>query len=67
MEIKYKKNREEVIVVLPNNARIDITDEQGNVYEIRINKFGGIDIIATDGAIIIEPCVSNNINIKTRN
>ena len=67
MEIKYKKDRKEEIVVLPNNACIDITDEQGNVYEIRINKFGGIDIIATDGTIIIEPCVSNNITIKTRN
>ena len=36
-----------------------------NDYEMRTDRFGGIDIIANDGKISIEPCMSNNITIKT--
>lgn len=45
--------------------RIYLTDKDGNEYELKPYKFGGIEIIANDGAIRISPSVSNCIRIDT--
>lgn len=42
-----------------------IHDDKDNRYKLSIDKFGGIDIIALDGSLSIEPHVSNNVTIKT--
>lgn len=41
-------------------------DSEGNRYEIRQDKFGGIEVIVEDGSCSIEPHVSNHITIKTQ-
>ena len=58
-------NDEWVEVEIRPHRRIEITDGDGNLYEIRPDKFGGIEVIASDGSISIEPRVSNQIVIKT--
>ena len=64
--LKYKnENNELVEVEIRPHRRIEITDNDGNRYEIRPDKFGGIEIQASDGSIAIEPHVSNEITIKT--
>lgn len=45
--------------------RIVIQDNDGNRYRIQPDRFGGIEIIAEDGKMSIEPNVSNHITIKT--
>ena len=47
------------------HGRIEVTDIDNNRYEIKPDKFGGIEILASDGSISIEPKVSNQIMIKT--
>lgn len=47
-------------------VRIIVEDSAGNQYRITQDKFGGIDILAEDGHIIIEPHVANHITIKTQ-
>lgn len=64
--LKYKNdNNEWVEVEIRPHRRIEITDNDGNRYEIRPDKFGGIEIQTSDGSIAIEPHVSNDITIKT--
>lgn len=46
---------------------IVIKDSEGNSYRIKENKFGGLEIMADDGQLAIEPSVSNLIVIKTLN
>ena len=48
-----------------NAKRIVIEDNEGSTYRIQPDKFGGIEIIAEDGKMSIEPNVSNHITIKT--
>ena len=45
---------------------LTIIDNDGNDYEIRADKFGGIEIIVNYGTALIEPHVSNHITIKTQ-
>lgn len=44
---------------------IRVYDDNDHEYMIESDKFGGLDIIANDGSLAIEPYVSNNITIKT--
>ena len=48
-----------------NAKRIVIQDNDGNRYRIHPDKFGGIEIMAEDGKVSIEPNVSNVITLKT--
>lgn len=60
------KNREWVEMEIPEHQRIEVTDNDGNVYEIKPDKFGGIEIIANDGTITVNPRMSNHITVETR-
>ena len=65
-KLRYKnENNEWVEVEILPNRRIEITDKDDNRYEIKPDKFGGIEVMASDGSISIEPHVSNQITIKT--
>ena len=46
---------------------LTIIDNYGCQYGIRADKFGGIEIIACNGRVIISPNVSNYISISTKN
>lgn len=41
-----------------------VFDDKDNRFRIMCDKFGGINILAEDGAILIEPHVSNDITLK---
>lgn len=65
-KLRFKNDNDEwVEVEIRPHRRIEITDGDGNRYEIRPDKFGGIEVIVSDGSISIEPRVSNQIVIKT--
>ena len=65
-KLKFKnENNEWVEIEIKPNRRIEVTDNDDNRYEIRPDKFGGIEVMASDGSIAIEPRVSNQIVIKT--
>lgn len=59
-------NREWQEMEIPPNQRVEITDDDGNRYEIRTDKFGGIEILANDGSISVNPRMSNQIIVETR-
>ena len=59
------ENHEWVEIEIPEFQRIEVTDDDGNKYEIRPDKFGGIEIIANDGTISVNPRVLNHIIVKT--
>lgn len=63
--IFQNSNDEWVELEIKPHRRIEITDSEDNRYEIRPAKFGGIEVIAVDGAVAVEPKVSNQIVIKT--
>ena len=60
------ENCEWVEMEIPEHQRIEVTDNDGNRYEIKPDKFGGIEIIANDGSISVNPRMSNQIIIETR-
>lgn len=63
MEITYKKNTK---WSEPDTCElVVIEDKDGNRYRISQDRLGGIEIIAEDGRVAIEPTVSNHITIKT--
>ena len=65
-KLKYKNENDEwVEIEIRPHHRIEITDNDDNRYEIRPDKFGGLNIVAADGSLSIEPHVSNDITIKT--
>lgn len=65
-KLRYKDdNNEWVEVEIRPHRRIEITDNDDNRYEIKPDKFGGIEVMASEGSIAIEPHVSNQITIKT--
>lgn len=45
---------------------IYLYDGKDNQYRISLNKFGELEIQSTDGGLIVEPNVSNEITIKTK-
>ena len=65
-KLRFKNDSDEweEIEIRPHR-RIEITDNDDNRYEIKPDKFGGIEVQAADGRIVIEPHVSNEITIKT--
>ena len=64
MELKYTdKGYKEVEV--SDIERVIVTDKDGNRYQIKTDRFGGLEIMAEDGKISIEPSVSNLLTIKT--
>lgn len=63
--IRFKDGSEWREVEIQKYNCVHFVDDDNNDYEIRADKFGGIDIIANDGKISIEPYMSNNITIKT--
>ena len=65
-KLRFKNDNDEwVEVEIRPHRRIEVTDSDGNRYKIRPDKFGGIEVMASDGSISIEPRVSNQIVIKT--
>ena len=65
-KLKYKNENDEwVEIEIRPHRRIEITDNDDNRYEICPDKFGGLNIMAADGSLSIEPHVSNDITIKT--
>ena len=65
-KLRFKnENNELVEIEIRPHRRIEITDSDDNCYEIKPDKFGGIEIVASDGSISIEPHVANHITIKT--
>lgn len=65
VKISFRENGEWREVRIEKHTCVHFFDNDNNDYEIRADRFGGIDIIAVDGKISIEPCMSNNITIKT--
>ena len=47
------------------HQRIEITDNDGNGYEIKPYQFGGIEVMASSGKLCIKPSVSNMIVLET--
>lgn len=64
-KIRFKENGEWREVELQKHTCVHFIDEYNNDFELRPDRFGGMDVIANDGKISIEPCMSNNITIKT--
>lgn len=60
------ENREWVEMEIPKHQRIEVTDNDDNRYEIRPDKFGGIEILASDGSISVNPRMANQIIVETR-
>jgi hypothetical protein len=65
-KLRFKNDSNEwVEIEIRPHRRIEITDNDDNRYEIRPDKFGGLNITASDGSLSIEPHVSNDITIKS--
>lgn len=65
-KLRFKNEQNEwVEVEIRPHHRIEVIDDDDNRYEIKPDKFGGIEVQAADGRIVIEPHVSNEITIKT--
>lgn len=45
--------------------RIVIEDNDGNRYRVIADKFGGLEIMAEDGKMTVEPHMANVIIVKT--
>ena len=65
-KLKFKNDDGEIVEFeIKPNRRIEITDNDGNKYEIKPYKFGGIEVLASDGSLSIKPSVSNMIVLET--
>ena len=65
-KLRFKNDSDEwVEIEIRPHRRIEITDNDDNRYEIRPDKFRGLNITAAEGSLSIEPHVSNDITIKT--
>lgn len=49
---------------LEASSGIKVFDGQGNIFILRTNKFGELEINGSDGSLSIEPKYSNEIVIK---
>ena len=65
MNFEYTDKNYKTIVV-DEVSKIVIHDKDGNRYRIVEDKLGGLEIMAEDGRLVIEPNVSNVIIIKTK-
>lgn len=66
MKIRIIDHRVEQPETIEAKSGVEVYDGKGNIYLIRLNKFGELEINGTDGSLIIEPYMSNEIIIKTR-
>jgi hypothetical protein len=64
MELKYT-DKEYKEVEISDVNRIIVTDKDGNRYRIKADRFCGLEVMAEDGKISIEPNTSNLLTIKT--
>lgn len=64
MNIEYT-NKDYQEVQLEEVRTIIITDSKGMRYRIKEDTFGGLELMAEDGRMSIEPNVSNLVTIKT--
>lgn len=65
-KLRFRNDNDEwTEIEIRPHRRIEVTDSDDNRYEIKPDKFGGIEIVASDGSVSIEPRVSNQIVIKT--
>ena len=62
MKVRTEKNSKDYVE--SDCEIVFVEDSKGNRYEIKQDKFGGIEIMASD-SLSIEPHVSNHITIKT--
>lgn len=64
MKFEYKDKSYKTVKV-EETTRIVLQDKDGNRYRVTQDRFGGIDIMAEDGKLSIEPNVSNVVVLKT--
>jgi hypothetical protein len=64
MKFEYKDKNYKTVKV-EETTRITLQDGDGNRYRVTQNRFGGIEIMAEDGKLSIEPNVSNVVVLKT--
>ena len=64
MEFTYK-DKEFKEINIEKALRIEVEDSRGKRYRIREDMEGGIEILAEDGKLIVEPHMANVIIIKT--
>ena len=64
MKFEYKDKNYKTVKV-EETTRITLQDVDGNRYRVTQNRFGGIEIMAEDGKLSIEPNVSNVVVLKT--
>ena len=46
-------------------SRVILQDKDGNRYRVIADKFGGLEIMAEDGKLTVEPHMANVIIVKT--
>lgn len=64
MKFEYK-DKEYKEIEIEKALRVEIEDRDGNRYRIVENVSGGIEIMAEDGKMAVEPHMANVIIIKT--
>lgn len=52
-------------VEVNESSRIVLQDKDGNRYRVIADKFGGLEIMAEDGKMTVEPHMANVIIVKT--
>lgn len=54
-------------VEVDDASRVILQDKDGNRYRVIADKFGGLEIMAEDGKMTVEPHMANVIIVKTIN
>lgn len=65
MNLEYKEKNCKTIEV-DEVSKIVIHDKDGNRYRIVEDTFGGLEILAEDGKLVVEPYMANVIILKTK-
>lgn len=52
-------------VEVDESSRVILQDKDGNRYRVIADKFGGLEIMAEDGKLSVEPHMANVIIVKT--
>lgn len=65
MNFEYKEKNCKTIEV-DEVSKIIIHDKDGNRYRIVEDPFGGLEIMAEDGKLVVEPYMANVITLKTK-
>ena len=64
MNLEYTDKKYKTIEV-DEVSRVILQDKDGNRYRVIADKFGGLEIMAEDGTLSIEPHMANVIIVKT--